>query len=603
MLGWRHVMAVTVLGCCRGSLGLSDKASGLLSKQWKVGMVVKAQVGSSEAVLPGAGHLRWYLHGFALVVVAMVFWPMVHGSFVWDDWPSFHDEPWLTQGDLWLNYAFKGFNSWKSYFRPLGVLVFTAEVRLFHSTPGPMHMVSLAMHLVDVLLVGLLAWQAAGGNGKPVTRALMASFAMALYGLHPLLIEPVSWVGCQFDLLATIPMLGGLLLDGKITNRYWRASAIFVLFFLAACAKESAVAFPLILVVWNWLFHKPEGATGFAAKLREQLRRDGLTLVAMLLAGLLYLGLRRTLMGGSLGQFSANGLPPFGWFQEACYTYMRYLYGMVWPMAGMSPVHPLDYSQFAHVFPVLVWHDAAALVIVAASVYFSLRWRSVLAGLVLLATVALLPVIHVIPIEFETSYYHERYAMTALAVVCAALPMLRPSGTWLEKRRDLLLLIAIPLMFLWFAFAIIGIRETIPHWANDVNLWSWAYERYPLNSQTRDNLTHAYISAGDREKAHALEAQLLASNLSCSNCMVQLARMNLDDGDTARAAGALDRLRQSPLLVKDRNLCGQYYLLTGRMLVMQGSRSDARELLKHAMQLLPGNKEAQSLLKAASSDD
>jgi len=547
----------------------------------------------------GGGRLRWCLYTIVLVAVAVIFWPVVHGGFVWDDWPSFHDKPWLTQGDLWLSYVFKGFNSWTFYFRPLGVLIFTIEVRLFHSMPGPMHLVSLVMHLVDVLLVGLLAWSA-GKWSKPVPRTLQAAFAMALYGLHPLLIEPLSWIGCQFDLIATMLMLGALVVDGRVANRYWRASAVSALFFLAACAKESAAALPLILVVWNWLFHGRDFSVALVTKVRKQWRRDGLTLIGMCVAGLAYLELRRALMGGSLGQFNANGLPAFGWFQEACYTYIRYLRGMVWPMAGMGPVHPLDYSQFARVYPVLVWHDAAALILVVTSLWLCLRTRSVLAGLVLLATVALLPVIHVIPIEFETSYYHERYAMTALAVVCAALPMLQLPTLWSERRRNLLLMATIPAVFLWFALAIIGIRVTVPRWANDVSLWSWAYGQYPLNSQTRDNLTHAYIHAGDQEKALALEAQLLASPLSCSNCMVQLARMNLDDGDTARAAAALGRLRQSPLLAKDRDLCGQYYLLTGRMLLMRGNRADARPVLEQAVRFLGENKEARSLLRMVS---
>ena len=547
----------------------------------------------------GAGCLRWCLYIIVLVTVAVVFWPVVHGSFVWDDWPSFHDNPWLTQGDLWLSYVFKGFNSWTFYFRPLGVLVFTVEVRLFHSVPGPMHLVSLAMHLVDVLLVGLLASRA-GKRSKPVPRTLQAAFAMALYGLHPLLIEPLSWIGCQFDLIATMLMLGALLVDGGVVNRYWRASAVSALFFLAACAKESAAAFPLILVVWNWLFQGQNCSVTLVAQVRNQWRRDGLTLVGICVAGLAYLGLRRALMGGSLGQFNAYGLPAFGWFQEACYTYIRYLRGMVWPMAGMGPVHPLDYSQFARVSPVLVWHDVAALILVVASLWLCLRARSVLAGLVLLATVALLPVIHVIPIEFETSYYHERYAMTALAVVCAALPMLQLPTLWSERRRDLLLVATIPVAFLWFAFAVIGIRVTVPRWANDVSLWSWAYGQYPLNSQTRDNLTHAYIQVGDQEKALALEAQLLASPLSCSSCMAQLARMNLDDGDTKRAAAALGRLRRSPLLAKDRNLRGQYCLLVGRMLLMRGNRADARPVLEQAVRFLGENKEARSLLKMVS---
>lgn len=567
------------------------------------GVVVKAQFNSLRAksvgnVLLDAGGLRWWLLAVVLVIVAVVFWPVVHGDFVWDDWPSFHDSPWLTRGDLWLQYVFKGFNSWAFYFRPLGVLVFTAEVRLFHSTPGPMHVVSLAMHLLDVSLVGMLALRAASDVSEQATRVWLASFAMALYGLHPLLIEPVSWVGCQFDLLATMLMLVGLLIDGKIGHRYWRALAVSASFFLAACAKESAAAFPAILVVWNWLLRERRRDLAFMAKVRVQLSRDGLTLVGICLAGMIYLGLRSSLLGGTLGHFSANRLSPFGWIQEACYTYVRYLRGMIWPMAGMGPVHWIDYDAFAHFSWTMTWHDAAALIIVGSSVYLFICRRSIFAGLILLATAALSPVLHIIPVQFENSYYHERYAMTALAVVCAALPLFWPLDSRLEKRRDVLLMAAAPLLFLWLMCSVIGIRYTIPRWANDVDLWTWAYGQYPFYSPIQDNLVHAYIHTGDLDQALGMEDRLFASGIPCTSCMMQLAKLNLDEGDVGRASIALDRLRQSPLLGQDRKACGRYYLLTARMLFMKGDRPEARRLLDMATQLLPGDAEAESLLKS-----
>jgi len=147
---------------------------------------------------------KWTMHGLAvaiLVAVAWVYFPIVHAGFVWDDWPSFRD----LQGDRWSHYVFRDFNQWTIYFRPLVVAFLALQVKLFHGAPGPMHAVSLALHLVNIALVGALAHRVGALAGTTKVRQALATLAaMLIYGLHPALIETVSWIGCQFDLITTL---------------------------------------------------------------------------------------------------------------------------------------------------------------------------------------------------------------------------------------------------------------------------------------------------------------------------------------------------------------------------------------------------------------
>jgi len=94
-----------------------------------------------------------------LAIVVVVYWPVSHARFVWDDNTCFHDSAWLREGSNWVNYALRGFCDWTNYFRPLVVALFVAEVRSFDVSPGPMHLVSLALHLANTLVVGLLAFR------------------------------------------------------------------------------------------------------------------------------------------------------------------------------------------------------------------------------------------------------------------------------------------------------------------------------------------------------------------------------------------------------------------------------------------------------------
>lgn len=176
-------------------------------------------------------------HGIAIVVlavaavIAFVYWPVVHATFVLDDVIDFIDMKWLSHGDDWKHYIFKDFNGWTNYFRPLVVAFFALQVRLFNNAPGPMHAVSLGMHLVNTTLVGLLSWQCSRATSNAQLRVGLLALVMLLYGLHPVLIEPVTWIGCQFDMAATLFMLLGLLLNTRIKHRLSRAIAVASCFF------------------------------------------------------------------------------------------------------------------------------------------------------------------------------------------------------------------------------------------------------------------------------------------------------------------------------------------------------------------------------------
>src|SRR5690606_28597223 len=83
-------------------------------------------------------------------------------------------------------------------------------------------------------------------------RAAWLAACMAAYGLHPALIEAVAWIGCQFELLVTGFTLLGAWAAIAMSSKGMRAATMGVCFFLAACAKESAVGFPALVLLLDW---------------------------------------------------------------------------------------------------------------------------------------------------------------------------------------------------------------------------------------------------------------------------------------------------------------------------------------------------------------
>lgn len=529
----------------------------------------------------------WIVASAVVLVVAIVYWPVVHANFIWIDWIDFHDRNWLREGDHWKHFIFRDFNGWTNYFRPLVVGFFTLQVRLFDTMPGPMHAVSLCLHLINTSLVGTLAWRHADEWTSRPKRLCLLGVIMLLYGLHPVLIEPVAWIGCQFELLVTMFVLLSLLANTCIQNGLARAAALAVLFFLAACTKESAVSLPLILVVFDWLHLSSQGATTLRMSTRRLFDRNWLAYSAVFLAGIAYLLFRHWAMGKIVNPFPPSASTALARVQEVCFLYLHYWRTLVWPMSGMSPIHLVDTARFDTVDFSSVLIDMTSIGMVLASLILALKRRSTLGCMVLAVTAALLPVLHIASVDFDPSLYHERYAMTALSIVCVLLPRLRPRLPDSDSFRRLAAPLLGTTLLFWLAFAVINIRATLPLWANNVNLWNWALVEYPQSTDAMNNLLSAYIEAKDYPHARGLIDRVQSRHLDCVNCMLNAAILAIAEQDPARAAAALEIVRHSKKLTYDKDLYHSYLLATGRMLTMQGYLGDAVQVLRAAVDVAP----------------
>jgi hypothetical protein len=499
-----------------------------------------------------------------LALIAWVYWLVLQGGFIWDDELCFHKAAWL-RSESWTHYLFRDFCNWTDYFRPLSVLVLAAQVRWFDAAPQAMHLVSLALHLCNTALVWLLARQLAP---KQVPQA---AFAALLYGLHPALIEPVYWVGCQYEMLVTLFILLGLLANARLSGAWPRAVVVAAWFFLAACSKEAAAAFPLLLLIFDY-------TTSHADSLRTLIRRQWRTYLCTFIAGLVYLVARHWALGG----FSHAGEPLalIDRAQKVGLAYVSYWKLLVWPMAGLGPIHPLDLARL---------HSGDALAACALTVAIvlgglhALRRRRAIGSLILAVSVALLPVLHILPIAFNESLYHERYAMTALAAACALLPLaLEDLPRWrIAKLAGPVLAVA------WLVLSILQIRTTLPLWRDELKLWQWAALEYPDSPVAKQHLLAKYIERGDRPHARALADALMADRGSCPVCMLSIAYLALGDGDSARATAALERIRSAPALPQDPLFLQEFVVASGGLLELQNQPEAAATAYRDAMSMNP----------------
>jgi len=521
----------------------------------------------------------------ALALVVLVYWPATKAGFVWVDRICFDNAAWLRYGDAWKHLIFHDFYDWVNYFRPLVLALFVAQVRWLDADAGGMHVVSLAIHLVNIALVGLLALRfMAAAHLHTAHRRLLAVVSMLLYGLHPALIEPVAWISCQFDLLVTTCMLAGLLCNLTISGRWFRAVSVSGCFLLAACAKESAVAFPIVLVLVDWMQQDPE-KDGTRATLRALWRRQGAVYVGIFASGLAYLALRYWALG-FLVQSQGSGAFGVARLHIAAFIFLTYLRIVAWPMFGLGPMHIVDTRTFDSFSPTLAVMDATALIIPLAGLYLA-RQRKPIGVLILVITAALLPVLHVIPVDFDASLYHERYATAAVAFACAMLPRVFVGLTVPASAARIWRSATAILLTIWLAVAIANIRVTLPLWADETKLWLWSVERYPDYAPAQSHLLAAFVGSGDVKNAREMADVLLQNHPECVDCMLNIAALAVNDGDAVRLKGALERAARAMQPPFNPRLLQAYVIASGQLDEMQGQAQDAMDAYQEAIRIEP----------------
>ena len=179
--------------------------------------------------------------------------PAIKAGFIWDDDLYVTENPLLTAPDGFHRIWFS--NDSPSQYFPLTYSTYWVEHRLWGFNPMGYHVVNVAIHIINALLVWL------------VLRRLSipgAWFASAIFALHPVNVESVAWITERKNVLMLLFSLLSVLcwmkfaLDNKSVRRanLFYAGSLF-LYVLALYSKTTACTLPAALVLILWLKHIP----------------------------------------------------------------------------------------------------------------------------------------------------------------------------------------------------------------------------------------------------------------------------------------------------------------------------------------------------------
>ncbi|HTS19314.1 MAG TPA: glycosyltransferase family 39 protein, partial [Verrucomicrobiae bacterium] len=347
--------------------------------------------------------------GLVVLATLVVYLPLAHGGFLWDDADYLANNPLVTgSGGLWKIW----FSTEPKDYYPLTYTVWWLMWRVFGAQPTAYLTLNVLLHAANATLI----WRVLRRLEVPG-----AWFAAFWFAVHPVNVATVAWVSELKNLLATLfaalTVLWYLRFEDE-KRRRWHAAA-FMAFALALLSKTAVVMLPVVLL-------------GITCWRTAKLNWRAVRLVTPFAALSVVLGLmtiwfqhQRVLEGTPLRDIGLASR-----VTTAAWAFWFYLWKAVWPV-GLMLIYP---GWKAGAGSLIAWLPLLACAIVVALLWRGHgRWwiRMCAAGVGYFA-VMLLPVLGFIDQGFyvySAVADHWQYpALPGLLALCAALGTVALSG-------------------------------------------------------------------------------------------------------------------------------------------------------------------------------
>ena len=390
------------------------------------------------------------------------------------------------------------FSSWclTSYY-PIRSLSYAIDYQIWGPNPAGLKLTNSLLHLANVFLVFWLVLRlsrhpsAACKSVKPWWGVSVATFSAGIFAVHPVVVEPVTWLAGREELLMTLGALGcvhfhlsGRLLEeapGKARG-VLACRACAILCCAVACLSNAVAAVvPLLITAWDVLLLT-----------RPKLWRIISGTSALWVIGAAAIVLKK--LGGSAvvyvpeaGMFSAERL------MVVLNVYWLNLKTVVWPRHLTASYGNVTPEGFTDVEVIL---GGTAFGLTCLALWFLRRRKMILLGLVWFG-LALGPTSQILP---HHVYRADRFLYLPLVGLTLAMAMgLRPLGDSLKSRAAVGgVVVAGLLALLTLETLSAGQVQT---WRNSLSMWKNCVRVAPANAFAHSCLAECLAEEGRFDQA------------------------------------------------------------------------------------------------------
>ena len=348
------------------------------------------------------------------------------------------------------------------------------DLRAFHRT-------SLILHAANTVMVVILLYML---FGQPWTAAMVG----LLFGVHPLTVETIPWIGERKTLLAAFFALGCLIVYVRyVRGPNWKLLLACVVFYvLALLSKPTSTPLPLAMLLMDFWPLRRLSRRAVAEKLP-------LLVLAVIFSVITVVSQARTARVDLPSEY-----PQFRIVLTLCHNIVFYLCKIVYP-AHLSSHYPFP-QPFDLSDPMILGGVIGTCILIPALI-ISLRWtRAFLTGW-LIFFVAIFPTLGVL--GFTTVIASDKYvylpAIGLLLILGRLLDRIW-SGTAKPTRavRRVGMLAAV---LAAAAVLTAGTRDYLTHWRSTESLLDYMLTLAPNSPQLLVSRGRVYETAGDLDRA------------------------------------------------------------------------------------------------------
>ena len=440
-----------------------------------------AKAGPSAVIVPA-------LLGLIVVGVTLfAHWPALSARAITiDDQEYLTDNP-LVQHPSWASAGrFLGEvlqpSTVSGYYQPLAMISLMLDYAAAGRTDNlrPFHRTSLILHAANTVLVIVLLYML---FGQPWIAAMVG----LLFGVHPMTVETIPWIGERKTLLAAFFTLWCLIVYVRYARRpSWKLYATcLVLYVLALMSKPTAVPIPVVLLTLDYW------------PLRRLSRPAVIEKIPLLLiagvSAIITVISQHHLELSAMNSFSAGQT-----FLLMCHNLVFYPRNMIWPIHLSSfYAFPENIGLSSGMLLAGVIVNAAILSLLA----ISLRWtRAVLAGW-LCYFLLLLPTL--LNKNYSPSIAWNKYAYLPAVGLLLVLGWLleRVWSSRTQARRIPHHLGVVAVVAVLAGLLVTGTRHYLAHWQTTEKLCDYMLALAPNSYQLYNDLGNVYNDNGDYDRA------------------------------------------------------------------------------------------------------
>jgi tetratricopeptide (TPR) repeat protein len=458
-------------------------------------------VGQFVKELPKQSDSKIKLFAVLFVVGAAVLiahWPALSAQAL-----SFDDDQYLTENLLVQNPSLASARQFfteilepstvKGYYQPLTMFSLMADYALGGRSDNlqPFHRTSLALHLMNTALVIMLLHLLFG-------RIWISAGAGLLFGLHPMTVETIAWVGERKTLLAAFFALWSLVLYVRFSHKgNWRLYlGCLAMYVLALMSKPTSIPLPLLILLLDFWPLKRLNKRAILEKLP-------FFAVGIASAVVTYISQSQTATAALPSEYGMERIPLI-----LCHNIIFYPYKMIWPVNLSSHYgypKPLGLSN-----PMVLTGLIGTCVLIALLIFSLRRTRAAITGW-LFFFIAILPTMQIV--GFSNVIASDKFAYLPSVGLLMALTSFLAwfCGTGKKAVRHW---VAVIVVLVLAGAETVATRRYLVHWADTVSLHEYMLTMTPKAAPVHYNLANTFFRQGKFDKAitHFYQASLSEPN-------------------------------------------------------------------------------------------